>query len=232
MKILRKFIQNVLKEEVTAKTTWSRMNIDAFKYPEERFKIMMGSNVSMEAAKKVNDLLDQYGISSKGPAKEILTHVDNNDEVGIAIRRHAKMETDTYLKWKNLRDQRKAEFEKEIENFRKKWETFSPERQKIELYYEDNSDTLEDIIEKKRHEHSLEEREIYVYRKSSHDDGERRILSYTLSEDGANIGSGRRLKPDKKTKIDDLLNQGWMILGGIVRMMGSSGESEVTFIKF
>ena len=46
------------------------------------------------------------------------------------------------------------------------------------------------------------------------------------------MGNSGHLKPNKKILVDDLLAQGWMILGGLVRMMGAPGEGEITFIKF
>jgi len=54
------------------------------------------------------------------------------------------------------------------------------------------------------------------------------VSSWTQNGNGASVGNGIRIKPEHAMTIDDALDAGAIMLGGLSRMMGSSGEAEVT----
>jgi len=66
-----------------------------------------------------------------------------------------------------------------------------------------------------------------IYRGGSLD---KQILPWTSQSQGANTGVGH-IRVDHISTIQEQLDKGYRILGGINGMMGAPGEGEITFIK-
>lgn len=67
-----------------------------------------------------------------------------------------------------------------------------------------------------------------VYRKGNHKTG---VEPWTTNPDGADMGSSS-IGWDHQSTIKDLRRQGYHILGGMGRHLGSPGESEITMVKY
>lgn len=67
-----------------------------------------------------------------------------------------------------------------------------------------------------------------VYRKGNRKTG---VEPWTSDEDGADMGYGN-IGIDHKSTVEQLLREGYHILGGIGNHLGSPGEDEVTFVKY
>ena len=108
----------------------------------------------------------------------------------------------------------------------------------IELIYQDSPEgkVLRDIS---RTETSLlraysekrkeEGESLTLYRKG--EIGTDKIESWSTSSKGAWMGNIGHLTPDKEYNVDDMLKEGYISIGGIGRMMGAPGESEITMIR-
>lgn len=70
--------------------------------------------------------------------------------------------------------------------------------------------------------------EATVYRKGDRKDG---VEPWTSNEEGADMGYGG-IGWTHKSTVGELMNEGYRILGGIGRHLGSPGESEITFVKY
>jgi hypothetical protein len=67
-----------------------------------------------------------------------------------------------------------------------------------------------------------------VYRKGGRKAG---VEPWTVNEKGANMGNGG-IGYDHKSTVEQLMKDGYHILGGVGRHLGSPGEEEITFIKY
>ena len=67
-----------------------------------------------------------------------------------------------------------------------------------------------------------------IYRKGNRKGG---VEPWTSNEEGANMGSGG-IGYDHKSTVEQLMKEGYHILGGVDNHLGSPGEAEITFIKY
>jgi len=230
-------------KKVTGKTSWANLHNAAHRMNDEVDRMMMyGGGVSEVDAETARKLLNMHGGNShqqKHGDEKIIEHVDAEDGVGKALKRYIEWETNNYLKWKAMFDKRREFLDNKLETMRKKWENPPNESyREYELldigfnnFSEDREGTFQDIVDFYENQFNEENEPPTVHRKTTTNDNERRILSYTTDSRGAWTGNGGRIRPNKSITIDELLANGYKILGGVGRMMGAPGESEITFIK-
>ena len=97
--------------------------------------------------------------------------------------------------------------------------------------YSSEEEAAEDA--RKRQERS-EDKSLRLYRKASDADDARHTHSWSRDDRGAGASLAARgaaqFRPDQSKTVDELKAEGWRILGGVGRMVGSPGESEVAMI--
>lgn len=172
---------------------------------------------------KLKRIIHNHGLGEEAQEKadalifESIQKAD--DKLGEALRATSRMEEIAYDTW---RAGAAARREAAKEALRKEWE-FDPDFMKSESGF-DSFEEHWDMIEYKYTDEPLK-----VYRKGSVGNN---VESWTTSPAGADIGGGRTLTPDHISTVKEMQEQGYSILGGFCRMMGSPGEAEVTFVKW
>ena len=73
----------------------------------------------------------------------------------------------------------------------------------------------------------LKNGELKVYRKGDRKEG---VESWTISEDGADMGYGG-IGVDHASTLEQLQREGYKVIAGFATMGGSPGEGEITFVK-
>lgn len=166
---------------------------------------------------KMEQLLMNLGLGGEAQQKakeEIIDAIRNKTSLGEILLEQISLETSLYEQWL-------SEYKSYIENeVQKAKESFDPKNNYYEYDF-DNADEYGDYVRKELSEN------LYLYRKGDHGDI---IESWTTNSDGADMGYGT-IGWDYRKTFDELKAEGYQILGGVSKMMGAPGESEITLIK-
>lgn len=185
--------------------------------------ILRSQGHTAEDIQQAKELLSLHGLSSSqaiSPAdKRINDEIQAKSALGKTMLDSANIEEVAYHIWQNGAQQRAKDV---IAKARDDWDSG----------YKRNLDAYSSFDEFAKAE-LWDELAIAAGRKvqlSLYRGGSttKNVQSWTFSSSGANTGGAGRIKPDHTTTIDAALSQGARILGGINRMMGAPGESEVT----
>lgn len=177
-----------------------------------------------DAIDEVERLLTAHGqdaASQRRAHDEIKQHIANDTPVGRALLDHIELEESALDAYDREHDRRVEDAEKRArqEHRENRWSSD----------FESEDDAAEDA--RKRMERRRGHK---VYRAESEGEDARHIHSWTTQRGGAGSSLAGRgastFAPTKEAKLEDLRKQGWRVLGGVGRMMGAPGESEVTLI--
>lgn len=178
---------------------------------------------SKEAIDEASDLLRMHSVGS--PDRQQMAAIDKNIEdaiendtpAGKALRDGAWLEAEAYRAWQAGAPARNA---KERATLQRDWDSGF-----VGGWDRQEGMSFDDWI-KKEHPHLNDDKpQEMIYRGGDLRDG---VSSWTQKSTGAHVGSGIVIKPDHKMTVDDAMNAGGLVLGGLSRMMGASGEAEVT----
>jgi hypothetical protein len=178
---------------------------------------------SPETLENVRGMLRHHSLGTTevgGMAKidqPIVDAIEQNTEVGKALKDGAWLEAQAYKAWQNGAPERNA---KEKASLQKEWD-----RGFLGAWEKEDGMSFDEWIERD-YPYLNEDKPIStIFRGGELRDG---VSSWSQHAGGASVGSGIRIKPDHKMTLDDALDAGGLVLGGLSRMMGSSGEAEVT----
>lgn len=183
----------------------------------------LGHNAEDIAAAK--RMLQEYGIESSN-ADDIAKHIEDESDVGRVLLASAAIEEAAYHEW---RDGTRERAQRTLNAAQKDWqggwlEPFKSETGGAYDSFDEYADA--ELWEERR---TLEKTpDLMIYRRG---DVDRKVQSWTTSAEGANtspLSGNIRIAPDKATTLEAALRGGARILGGVNRMMGASGENEIT----
>jgi hypothetical protein len=196
--------------------------IDLYVSPEKFLALCESRNIKSADVTEMRKILDFHasgGERQKMGDKEIISNLKGNTDVGEVFRLLSDLETQIIKKHFKIND-------KNLEMAKKQYE------KDLKYYNEIMSDPDDAEIEAQRgldfHEMKHHEN-LFVYRK-----GElgRDVESWTTDPEGAWQGKGQeRLIPEHKMKIADIDKSGYMLIGGLTRKIGQSGEAEILLVR-
>jgi SPP1 gp7 family putative phage head morphogenesis protein len=187
---------------------------------------------------EANKLLTAWGgnTSQQQEAREeIAAHIREGSPIGKTLEAHAELETRLYENHKAFAEDRAAkEYKEQISTAERRLaaEPGKTEAEKRAAYEEHYFETFDEAQQRARTDADRSSgADTKLYRKGTMGSD---IEAWTTSPEGADISplsGGRRLAPDHTYTYEQLKAKGYSILGGVGRMMGASGESEITLIN-
>jgi len=178
---------------------------------------------SKESIEEASHLLRMHSLGSADRDqmaaidKNIEDAIENDTPAGKALRDGAWLEAEAYRAWQSGAPARNA---KERANLKRDWDAGF-----LGGWDRQEGMSFDDWIKKEHSYLNDDKPQETIYRGGNLRDG---VSSWTQKSTGAHVGSGVVIKPDYKMTIDDALDAGGLVLGGLARMMGASGEAEVT----
>lgn len=196
--------------------------------------------ISQDTRKEFNKILHQHGIG--GGAQEwaedqmVAALADPDSELARLIKTHSRLEEEAIREWAAAAPQRrKTEAQALIREFEREGVYWGDTRGNPYMSREELEErgikTGADLIRELRPDLLSEEpAKITIYRGGSK--GQKVVEPWTQNPEGADVGSGIRIKPDHQIDLIKALDdEDYAIVGGISRMTGAPGESEVTLIN-
>lgn len=155
--------------------------------------------------------------------KNILTALEEDTELGKAVREQIRLETTLNSTGQEYAD---TLWEKDKAGFDRDWEFYSPRDGGMTV-----NDTWYDNYDRavRAREVMFDEWNRFAYRRGGLDSP---IQSWSMNPGGAEMrGPGSGIGWDHRIDLGDLAAKGYSVLGGYSILMGAPGEAEITLIR-